>query len=241
MKSNYNLIFSFSILFLTQNIQAQNIENKPNQKTLPAEENILAEEKPSDYLDKHIISKKIHPLKDEIEKNMRRLARVIRYFESEVPDSKKRYDELASDYKKALESYYGGDIIQAYSSFLSIRPRLKNLTNEYVKIYKNRTLEISSQIFNKISAMNVDSIQAPHFLIHETELRLNVLRSKIEEASDLTRFQKYFDAINLYRNAKIIGILTLYHLEEQKEKKEEVLTKYKVDLEDANYTIFKSE
>ncbi|GIX40706.1 MAG: hypothetical protein KatS3mg129_0439 [Leptospiraceae bacterium] len=51
------------------------------------------------------------------------------------------------------------------------------------------------------------------------------------------RFKNFTEAIELYRNAKIIGIIALYQLEQDKIKKEELLQKFKTDLEDANYSI----
>lgn len=204
-------------------------------KNIVIENNPLISLEPSDYLEKHIASKKISLLKEQAEKNLRKLGRIIKYFESQLQDSKKKYEEATNLYKLGIESYYSGDILKSYQYFQKCKTLSNQLLFDYSKIYKSKSTELSSQIAIKISELEKDSLNAPHFLIYDTTHRLTVMKNKINTAEELIRFNQYGEAIDLYRNAKILGIISLYQLEQDKAKKEEILKQYQIDLEDANY------
>lgn len=189
----------------------------------------------SDYLERHIASKKISKLKEQVEKNLRNLGKIIKNYESQLQDSKKNYEEAFNQYKTGMESYYSGDILKAYNHLLKSKSMTNQLLLEYSKIYKNKAVEITTKIATKISDLESNSLNAPYFLIHSTDHRLTVIKNKIGNGDELTRFNQYLEAIELYRNAIILGIISLYNIEQDKTKKEEILKEFKTDLEDANY------
>lgn len=199
--------------------------------------NFLLEVEASDYLERFIISKRISKVKEDLEYNLRKLAKILKTYENEVVDSKKNYDESVSLYKSGLEFLYSGDVLSAYNQFVKSRNITNKLLSDYANIYKKQSINISSEIAVKLSKLEEDIINSPYFDVFESEHRLNVMKSKISSADDLVKYKRYGQAIDLYRNAKIIGVITLYKLEQDKTKKEQILEKYKMDLNDANYNI----
>lgn len=186
-------------------------------------------------MEKHIISKKITNLKEQVEKNLKKLGKIIKNYETDLPDSKKKFEEASLSYRKGIESYYSGNLQNAYNLFLKSRSLSNELLLDFSKLYKTRVTQIATMVANKISNLEEDTLSASYFIIKDASHRLNVMKSKIDTAQELIRFNQYSEAIELYKNAKILGILSLYQLEEDKSKKEEVLNQFKIDLEDANY------
>jgi hypothetical protein len=219
------------------NILYSQTQPKNENTNITLENNPLVQLQPSDYLEKHIASKKIPKLKEEVERNLRKLGKIQRTYKNDIQDAQKSYDEAAENYKKGVEAYYSGDLLNAYNLFLKSKSISNQLLEKFSSLYRNKAVEISSEIASKLSNLQEDKLNAPYFLIHETEFRLNTIKSKISSAEEMIRFKKYGDAIELYRNAKIIGIISLYKLEQDKTKQEQLLEKYKADLEDANYKI----
>ncbi len=225
-------IFPLKIVFSQTQPKTEIQDNK-----ILIEGNPLLLVESSDYLERHIVSKKISRVKEEVEYNLRKLAKIIKTYEKEVTDSQKNYDEAASLYKSGLEYYYSGDVLNGYSQFIKSRNITNKLLNDYANLYKKQSINISTEIAVKLSKLEEDTIKAPFFEIYESEHRLNVMKNKINSADDLVKFQRYGQAIDLYRNAKIIGVITLYKLEQDNAKKEQILEKYKLDLNDANYNV----
>jgi len=232
MKNKKRLIV---LIIIPIKILYSQTQPKNENSNIILENNPLVQLQPSDYLEKHIASKKIPKLKEEVEGNLRKLGKILRTYKNDIQDAQKIYDEAAENYKKGVETYYSGDILNAYNLFLKSKSISNHLLEKYSTLYKNKAVEISSEVASKLSNLQEDRLNAPYFLIHETEFRLNTIKSKISSAEEMIRFKKYGDAIELYRNAKIIGIISLYKLEQDKTKQEQLLEKYKADLEDANY------
>ncbi len=229
---------SFFLIFI---FPLNYVDSQTQPKTVIQEKNILNEndsytsKESSDYLEKHIISKKISNLKEKVEKNLRKLGKIIKNYENELQDSKKKFEEAFQLYKTGVENYYAGNLINAYNQFLKSKNVSNELLFEFSKIYKKKVTEIATTVASKISNLEEDNLNASYFLIQDASHRLTVIKNKIDNAQELIRFHQYSEAIDLYRNAKILGILSLYQLEQDKNKKEEILNQFKTDLEDANY------
>lgn len=236
MKNLKFLYFFISIVPLNI-IYSQTQQKIEETQTITLENNPLVRIEPSDYLEKHLASKKVPIVKEQAERNLRSLGKILRLYKNEVKEAQKNFDEAADSYKKGIEAYYSGNLLNAFNLFLKSKVISSQLLEEYAAFYKKRSLEIASNIANQLSILESDKINANYFLIHESEHRLNVMKNKILTAEEMLRFKKMVDAIELYKNAKIIGIITLYKLEQDKNKKEQLLQNYKIDLEDANYNI----
>ncbi len=226
------VIIPFNFVFSQTQPKTENQNNK-----IQIDNNPLLEIEPSDYLERHIISKKISKIKEEVEYNLRKLAKILKTYEKEISNSKTNYDESASLYKSGLEYYYSGDVINAYNQFIKSRNITNKMLSDFANMYKKQSISISTEIAVKLSKLEEDAVNAPFFEVYESEHRLNVMKNKINSADDLVKYQRYGQAIDLYRNAKIIGVITLYKLEQDKTKKEQILEKYKADLDDANYNV----
>ncbi|MDW7975679.1 MAG: hypothetical protein RMI35_03895 [Leptospiraceae bacterium] len=215
--------------------QAQQKTTNPGDKITLTENPLIAIHS-SDYLERHIASKKFPKVKEDAEKNLRKLNRILKHYEKDIPESQKQYEEALNHYKKAMESFVSNDILEAYKNLLQSRKISNELLQKYGEVYQKRALEISNEVSNKILLKDPKEFLMGSFNYLNSEHNLNVLKDKIHTANYLTRIHQYADAIELYRNAKIIGIITLLRLEEEANRPK-ILEKFKIDLEDANYKV----
>lgn len=190
----------------------------------------------SDYLDRHHASRNIDQLKKNVEIDIRRLGVLVRNMGQDVAGSDKEYSDIAAIYRKAVESYYGGDPLDAYRHLLASRARALDLYKKFSEMYRTKTVQMAADITQQIAGMETDPDQkVSFFAINEARHRLSVARSQIQLGDDMIRFRRPDRAIDQYRNARLMTILTAYHLAEDPAKRKEILKKYEADLKDIGY------
>lgn len=191
---------------------------------------------PSDYLERHHASRNIEQLKKSVEIDIRRLGVLVRNMGKDVAGSDKEYADVAAIYRKAVESYYGGDPLDAYRHLVASRARALDLYKKFSEMYRTKTVQMAADITQQIAGMETDPDQkVSYFAIAEAHHRLSVARSQIRLGDDMIRFRRPDRAIDQYRNARLMTILTAYHLEEDAAKRKEILKKYEADLKDIGY------
>jgi hypothetical protein len=190
----------------------------------------------SDYLDRHHASRNIDQLKKNVEIDIRRLGVLVRNMGQDVAGSDKEYSDIAAIYRKAVESYYGGDPLDAYRHLLASRARALDLYKKFSEMYRTKTVQMAADITQQIAGMETDPDQkVSFFAINEARHRLSIARSQIQLGDDMIRFRRPDRAIDQYRNARLMTILTAYHLAEDPAKRKEILKKYEADLKDIGY------
>ncbi|MBW7858808.1 MAG: hypothetical protein H3C43_11075, partial [Leptonema sp. (in: Bacteria)] len=89
----------------------------------------------------------------------------------------------------------------------------------------------------KVIDLEVDPTKRGYgFLGNEAVHRLSVVRSQIRLGDELIRFKRPDRAIDQYRNARLIAILTAYHFETDPDKQSQILKQYESDLKDIGYS-----
>lgn len=219
------LIFFIFIGVLSNPIYSQEGHNDP-----------LEEVVASDYLERHNAARNIQQLKRSVELDIRRLAVLVRNWSTDVEGSEKEYADIAAIYRKAVEAYYGGDALDSYRNMQAVRARSMQLYQKFCDSYRTKTVQIASDLSQKVIDLEVDPTKRGYgFRGSEAVHRLSVVRSQIRLGDELIRFKRPDRAIDQYRNARLLAILTAYHFETDANKQSEILKQYEHDLKDIGY------
>lgn len=212
-------------------ITAQSPAKKP-----PAQSDPIDEPTPSDYLERHHASRNIVQLKRVVELDIRRLGILVKYLGKEVDGSDKEYADIAAIYRKAVESYYGGDPLEAYRHLMASHARALDLYRKFSEMYRKKTIELATEITQTIAGMETDTQTAiPFYELAEASHRLAIVRNQIKLGDEMLRFRRPDQAINQYKNARLMTILTSYRLEQDPAKRKEILQKHDMDLKDLGF------
>lgn len=202
----------------------------------PAQSDPIDDPKPSDYLERHHASRNIVQLKRVVELDIRRLGILVKYLGKEVDGSDKEYSDIAAIYRKAVESYYGGDPLEAYRHLMASHARALDLYRKFSEMYRKKTIELATEITQTIAAMETDTQNATAFYeLAEASHRLAIVRNQIKLGDEMLRFRRPDQAITQYKNARLMTILTSYHLEQDGNKRKEILQKHEADLKELGF------
>ncbi len=223
------------ILLLPATVEAQT--GRQADRSDPVDEPV-----PSDYLERHHAARNIEKLKKSVELDIRRLGKLVRNMGKDVEGADKDYADVAAIYRKAIETYYGGDPLDAYRHLVASRARALALYKKFSEMYRAKTVEMAADLTQKVAALETGietgtepSQPVSSYVLYDTHHRLSVARSQIRLGDEMIRFRRPDRAIDQYRNARLITILAAYHLEPDPAKKKEILKKYEADLKDIGY------
>lgn len=237
-KHNINLLLQTNLLLvslcLVLGIPAK-IEAQPANTTDHSDP--VDEPVGSDYLDRHLAAKNIVPLKRSVELDIRRLGILVKYLGKDVATSEKEYADVAAIYRKAIESYYGGDALEAYRHLMASHVRAFELYKKFSEVYRTKTVQMATEITQQIAGIETDpNAGSSYFEIAEATHRLAIVRNQIKLGDEMIRFRRPDQAIIQYKNARLMTILTSYHLERDPAKRKDILKKYEADLKELGFS-----
>ncbi|MCB1303231.1 MAG: hypothetical protein KDK37_03100 [Leptospiraceae bacterium] len=190
----------------------------------------------SDYLDRQIASKKIDGLRNIVEVDLVRLGRMMEVLGSDVSGANVKYEETAAVFKKAIDAYYSGQLLESYYLLRDARRRAFEVYASFNAQYENKVAEI----LGKTTAALVDrelaeAGRAKSRTVKETRHRIDVARRQLLTAQRLIANERPDAAVQHFRNATVLAVIALAEVQKDDQQKDQVYEQYKKELKDAGY------
>ncbi|WP_407658496.1 hypothetical protein [Leptospira limi] len=180
--------------------------------------------------------------KDRVINSIKLLTIVTANFGDEVPDSKTAFDKIKKDYQIVLRYYYRRAYIASGKAMVILEKDINTLLGKFAKSYDTKTQNLLAECADTITgqeqAQLVDTSTegvkpvVPYREIAEAQQKLRIAYGQLGLATDMTRDDRYYDAIVHYRIAKDYGIKILTDFKEQEADKKVITDKYAKDLVD---------
>lgn len=179
--------------------------------------------------------------------NIKRLYILVENYGDDVPDTKEGYVKLKKVYNKALVYYYQKKYTLSLKLHRANHELINNLYKKFVLNYKKDTLKLLEVAAEKLvdseeQELNggPDSYKAKGELINlQNSFKLRTAYNQFARAEYMELNNLQPQAITHYRLAKAYAIRVLHNLSDNDKSKQEIETKYKKDLYDAQGRIAK--
>lgn len=190
----------------------------------------------SDYLDRQIASRKIGKLRHLVERDLVRLGRLVENFGGDVAGADAKYKETAEVFRKAIDSYYSGELLQSYHLLRDARKRAFEIYKSFNDSYNQKVSEILSKTTTALVDQEIrEAGLAKSRRVQETRHRIVVARRQLAMARRSIDSERPDAAIDHYRNATILAVIALAEIQTEKQKADEIYSTYKKELKDAGY------
>ncbi len=188
--------------------------------------------------------------KEISEKNRERITNGIKLltivsanFGDEVPESKASLDKIKKDYQIAQRYYYRNAYIIAGKSVQKVEKDLTEVLSKFAKVYDAKTQNLLSECADSISQteqaqLTVDSQEGgkpatSSFIdVSEAAHKLKIAYYQLGLALEMSKDNRFYEAIVHYRIAKDYGIKILTDLKEAEADKKAIQDKFTKDLAD---------
>lgn len=167
------------------------------------------------------------------------LKRLVDFYGDKAPETKDRYIDIQSEYRKGMQFYYMGQYESSIQSLEKTRRDAKNLFLVFVKLYDQDTQEILDECSNSMVEKDItmayngggSGSASAEFVKYQMKLRMAF--QQFSQAKRNVREEQYESAIDHYRLAKLHAINIILDLTDEESKKKELSKKYRTDLIDA--------
>ncbi|MBU43785.1 MAG: hypothetical protein CMN76_11235 [Spirochaetaceae bacterium] len=190
----------------------------------------------SDYLDRQIASRKIHNLRLLVERDLVRLGRLVQNLGGEVEGADAKYKEAAAVFRKAIDAYYSGELLQSYHLLRDARSKSFEIYKSFNETYNKKVADILSRTTSALVDRELaEAGQAKSKVVQETRHRIIVARRQLDLARRSIASERPDAAIAHYRNATVLAVIALAEIQTEKQKADEIYSSYKKELKDAGY------
>ena len=190
----------------------------------------------SDYLDKQIAARKMDGLRLLVEKDLVRLGRMVQNFGSDVSGAELKYQETAAVFRKAIDAYYSGQLLEAYHLLRDARRRAFEVYASFNDAYQQKASDILSKTTSALVDQELREAGKPKSRrVKETRHRIRVAQRQMDMARRLIANERPDAAVAHYRNATVLAIVALAEMQTEKQKADEIYSTYKKELKDAGY------
>ncbi|TGL37724.1 hypothetical protein [Leptospira perdikensis] len=186
--------------------------------------------------------------KDRVINAIKLLTIVTANFGEEVPDSKAALDKIKKDYQVVLRYYYRRAYIASGKAMVALEKDISTLLGKFSKNYDTKTQNLLAECADLITGQEqsqlVESSQegskvvVPYREIAEGQQKLRIAYGQMGLATDMSREDRFYDAIVHYRIAKDYGIKILSDFKDAEADKKAITDKYGKDLSDNRNQIF---
>ncbi|PJZ82966.1 hypothetical protein [Leptospira meyeri] len=186
--------------------------------------------------------------KDRVINAIKLLTIVTANFGDEVSDSKTALEKIKKDYQVVLRYYYRRAYIASGKAMVALEKDISTLLGKFSKSYDTKTqnllAECADLITNQEQSQLVETSGEgskaiiPYREIAEAQQKLRIAYGQMGLATDMSREDRFYDAIVHYRIAKDYGIKILSDFKEAEADKKAISDKYGKDLSDNRNQIF---
>lgn len=191
------------------------------------------------YLERHHAIRRVNQIKDRTLADIKRLKVLVANFGGDIEGSTADFDKIRETYHAAEKERYRRRFVQSAQLHEGTRKLIFELYKKFTEKFKAQTgdllAECAQNMVDAEFAISGEPGQNTRSTarIFNSSQKLVIAYQQTAMAEDMSRIERFDEAITHYRLAKSFAINVLQHLEQDEAKKNEIEEKYKVDLLDA--------
>ncbi len=192
------------------------------------------------YLQRQHAAREVDDLRTELPVMIQKLNIVIANFGGDVATSKPDFEKIRETYRNAANKYLRGRYVEAQAGYADCRRQIQELFKKFCDKYKEKSITMLTECSDKVAAMELSQTLLPGQNVRAATSfqaqasRMRMAQGHLNMAEERENVGRYDVAIDHFRLCKLFAINILTTLEDSNSKKDAVISKYKVDTDDAD-------